>query len=621
MPWAELVVQCQAGNREAREALVERMQDHVYFYCLKMMRNEHHALDASQEVFIAILDSLHELKDPHAFPCWAGTIVARACLRAYYQEHSIKPFTGDEEIDPDISEAYPAWLPDVSLDRQETNRILLGLVDALPPPQRMCVLLHYYDEVPVQDIARMLEIPEGTVKSRLASARSFLKKAIDRYTAQGIKLYTLSPLSLLPALLQQEAATCVLSPDAAQAIGQAVFAAGAVGIAGGAAEAAGAAGAAAAGAGTGAAAAAAGSGISAVGVTLAIAKAAGGAAVQKAVVAVAGLALAGSVGGGALLMPPRTVPPIEEVTPPPIVETVPPAGTREDAVPDSLAVREDGAGDTEAAVLPVREQRPGAGGHSVSIPAAGGASTPSSGGGAGSGDTSSDSSSSSAEPLPPDGDGGFLLGPEPVPEPEVPEPPPEDVPLVPEPEPLPPETGGSGTPSQTERLDLLCRPDMSFGFYHGMNEEGVHEFDLDLKNSNTSYSGFPLLNDHFYIRMKLSDESRVGTVGTKLYGKAPGTCEVYYYASPPEGPFELRAVAHVTVTPEQPIELDYTWGPTATTASPAGTASPAPSPWGAPSPPPPSGWGASTSARRAAPLASSGSPPTSIWRPWPPAQP
>ena len=68
--------------------------------------------------------------------------------------------------------------PDKGLDNEETRRMILGLVDALPPEQQMTVLFYYYDEMTVKQIAEAMDISEDTVKSRLNDARRSIAESI-----------------------------------------------------------------------------------------------------------------------------------------------------------------------------------------------------------------------------------------------------------------------------------------------------------------------------------------------------------------------------------------------------------------------------------------------------------
>lgn len=87
-------------------------------------------------------------------------------------------------------------VPDAVLDNKETQRLMMELIDALPPEQRMSVLFYYYDEMSVKEIAQAMETTEGTVKSRLNYARKSIKAVVEDLEKRGTKLYSIAPLPL-----------------------------------------------------------------------------------------------------------------------------------------------------------------------------------------------------------------------------------------------------------------------------------------------------------------------------------------------------------------------------------------------------------------------------------------
>ena len=86
----------------------------------------------------------------------------------------------------DVEDLDQQKVPDKVVDDQETKRMIMDLVDALPPEQRMCVLFYYYAGMSVKEIAQTLEISEGTVKSRLNYARKAVKAGVDQYESETV---------------------------------------------------------------------------------------------------------------------------------------------------------------------------------------------------------------------------------------------------------------------------------------------------------------------------------------------------------------------------------------------------------------------------------------------------
>ena len=320
-----LIPRCQAGDPEAQEQLVLAIQDRVFYHCKKMLRNEDDALDATQEILIAVLTKLGTLKEPAAFWGWLSAATANYCRNALRKGGREVQIPEDEEgnsLLDTFEDLDEQAVPDKALDTQESRRMILELIDGLPDAQRLCVLMYYYDEMGVRDIAAALEVSEGTVKSRLNYARKAIKEGVDRYAAQGVKLYGLAPLPFLVYILQQDAMLGGLTAAQSGVCVQAALTGSSAALAGTAAGAAagttsGAAGAVAAEAATaGAAAGSAASGAAGHGLAALLLAHKGAAA------AVAAVVLAGSVGTAALLSQPEEPP--AEPAPPPVVEVIDP---------------------------------------------------------------------------------------------------------------------------------------------------------------------------------------------------------------------------------------------------------------------------------------------------------
>lgn len=308
----KLITESQAGDRQAQEQLILAVQNHVYYHCRKILRNEDDALDAAQDILISLLKGLPSLREPAAFWPWLNRITCRSCWKEAARHQTSRPFS-EMETDAELYEDLDSQVtPDQALDTAENRRIIRELVDALPEVQRLCILMYYYDEMPVKDISATLNISEGTVKSRLHYARQRIKKDVEAYAAQGSPLCGLSPLPFLRYFLQQEAASCGLGAAAAKSLAGAVLAAG-----------------------SGTAAAVSG------------AAAAGAAGLAgRGALALAGLALAAAIAGGLLLSRPEAPPP----SAPPEVRQEEPAPAPESPLPAVLDAPEPAAPELEPAL-------------------------------------------------------------------------------------------------------------------------------------------------------------------------------------------------------------------------------------------------------------------------------
>lgn len=317
-----VIRRCLSGDQQAQEELVLAAQNRVYYHCRKMLKHEEDALDATQEILISMLTRLDRLQDPEAFWGWLSAMTANHCRNVLTRGRREAQIPEDDEGNS-LLDAFESLdeqtVPDKALDNDETRRMIVELVDQLPPPQRQCVLMFYYEEMSVKDIAAALETSEGTVKSRLNYARKAIKSGVDAYAAQGVKLY--SALPFLVYFLQRDAGIGGLSASAAEALARSVLA-GAAGTAAAGTAAAGAAGTVAPSGGAAAGTAAASGGTAS--------HALSGLLAHKAALGLAGLAAAGAVAGGAAFYQPEPEPaedpaPIVEVAEPqPIPEPEPP---------------------------------------------------------------------------------------------------------------------------------------------------------------------------------------------------------------------------------------------------------------------------------------------------------
>lgn len=327
-----VIRRCLSGDQQAQEELVLAAQNRVYYHCRKMLKHEEDALDATQEILISMLTRLDRLQDPEAFWGWLSAMTANHCRNVLTRGRREAQIPEDDEGN-NLLDAFESLdeqtVPDKALDNDETRRMIVELVDQLPPPQRQCVLMFYYEEMSVKDIAAALETSEGTVKSRLNYARKAIKSGVDAYAAQGVKLY--SALPFLVYFLQRDAGIGGLSASAAEALARSVLA-GAAGTAAAGTAAAGAAGTVAPSGGAAAGTAAASGGTAS--------HALSGLLAHKAALGLAGLAAAGAVAGGAALYQPEPEPaedpaPIVEVAEPqPIPEPEPPPEPKPTPAPE-----------------------------------------------------------------------------------------------------------------------------------------------------------------------------------------------------------------------------------------------------------------------------------------------
>jgi RNA polymerase sigma factor (sigma-70 family) len=208
-----LIQKAMRGDDSVWGAVYEKTYRYVYYMAFKFLRSEQDAQDITQEVYIQVIRSIGQLYSADSFFGWLRTIVYSKCKDLVKKK---KPILLDEdgatalEETPDLTEEF---LPHSVLDKAETRRMVLELVDALPYLQRQAVMFYYFDEMTVDQIASLMECSSGTVKSRLNYARQTIKKGVEEHERKGIKLYGVGAVPIL-AILLREQARAMLIPEA-----------------------------------------------------------------------------------------------------------------------------------------------------------------------------------------------------------------------------------------------------------------------------------------------------------------------------------------------------------------------------------------------------------------------
>mgnify|MGYP000358691328 FL=1 len=190
---SEILSRCRTGDSAAQEQLVLDTQDRIYYYALKMLRSEQDALDITQEVLITMLTSLDKLQNDGAFYSWIGRhyckyVPQRSQSRSTQKEVQVVDDEDGNSLFDTFEDIDEQKAPEKALDNDETRRMIMDLIDALPDAQRECVLLYYHEEMSVKDIAATLNVSENTVKSRLNYARKAIKIGVEDYEKKGTKL-------------------------------------------------------------------------------------------------------------------------------------------------------------------------------------------------------------------------------------------------------------------------------------------------------------------------------------------------------------------------------------------------------------------------------------------------
>ncbi len=161
-----------SGRPEAFGTLVERYERAVYHLCLRTMRDSEEARDCAQEAFFKAYRALHTFKDGSKFSTWIFSIAYHACCDRLAKR---KRYSNEEM--PDRADAAPG--PADLASRNETTIALHAAIDALPQKYREVVTLYHLQGRQYEEIASVLNLPLGTVKTHLFRAKEQLRRALE----------------------------------------------------------------------------------------------------------------------------------------------------------------------------------------------------------------------------------------------------------------------------------------------------------------------------------------------------------------------------------------------------------------------------------------------------------
>lgn len=201
-----LIDAARAGDQDAVADLYSRTYENVYHTVRALIRDEDTVLDLVQDSFVKAFANLDKLSDPNKFRAWVKRIghnLAVDCTRRAKPLLFSQMTEEESERVLSFEDQRPENSPELVLDRQETSRLVREILDCLSEDQRLVVGMYYYEQRSVREIARELGVSENTVKSRLYQGRSKIETRVRSLEARGTKLYSLSPVAFLLALLRR----------------------------------------------------------------------------------------------------------------------------------------------------------------------------------------------------------------------------------------------------------------------------------------------------------------------------------------------------------------------------------------------------------------------------------
>jgi RNA polymerase sigma-70 factor (ECF subfamily) len=173
------------GDRRAFAELVELYKDKIYHLAYRMLNNKHEAEDAVQETFLRVYTNLHRYDEQQKFSTWIFRIGTNHCIdRLRKRKHSA--YSLDAEMPDGEGNDYYSMLPaneDTPEDQiilSETQQQIRKAINMLPEKYKSVVILRYLQDMSLQEISDVLDMPVTTVKTRVHRGREYLRKKLEQ---------------------------------------------------------------------------------------------------------------------------------------------------------------------------------------------------------------------------------------------------------------------------------------------------------------------------------------------------------------------------------------------------------------------------------------------------------
>lgn len=203
----KLVPAAQNGDNDAISALFEANYNSVYHFALSVVKDDDLAQDITQDTFAEVVTTISNLREPLAFNAWIRRITYHQCTRYFKKRKDVLVDENEdgETIFDTLQEDRDEFLPQEVVEKEDLQNIIRDMIYILPEEQRSAMMMYYFDEMSVKDIAEVQGVSEGTVKSRLNYGRKALMASVNDYEKKNnIKLHAIPFFPLFSLLFGNE---------------------------------------------------------------------------------------------------------------------------------------------------------------------------------------------------------------------------------------------------------------------------------------------------------------------------------------------------------------------------------------------------------------------------------
>lgn len=173
---AALVIRAQKNDQDAFTQLYNLTYNRVYNYARHYLRDDYLAQDALQEVYISVLRNLNKIKDPTLFIAWLNQICFHVCYDLTKKMNPLSQSATEDALLEAIRDDRPFSNPEDRAVADDSYRHLAKALETIPVNERQCIIMKYYNNMKLDDIASATGFSKSTVKRYIASGEKALRR-------------------------------------------------------------------------------------------------------------------------------------------------------------------------------------------------------------------------------------------------------------------------------------------------------------------------------------------------------------------------------------------------------------------------------------------------------------
>lgn len=191
----ELAKKVKKGDKKAFEELYKLTSARAYFTALQICNDKQEAEDILQESYITALSRISSLERTESFMSWFNKIVVNKS-KDYLRKKTPKPLTEEENwLFEGQADECEEFSPESNVDKEELKNEVMDALKELSAEKRTCIIMRYFNDMSVNEIAQTMEVPVSTIKNRLFDARKELKKLFEHKSITAA--YSIAPFGVV----------------------------------------------------------------------------------------------------------------------------------------------------------------------------------------------------------------------------------------------------------------------------------------------------------------------------------------------------------------------------------------------------------------------------------------